>query len=963
MTVYYDPAAPLQPIVDFVSGLLRGEIAFSEDEISQKPQSTAWHERALEHVLSVLGSSEDRGLTDTEARNRLASNGPNALPPLPERSNLSILIAQFESLPIALLAGAAAVSVITGGVLEAAAILGVVAANGMIGYQTESRSERTIRSLSLPSAQTARVVRDGEPRDIPAEALVPGDLIRLSRGVVVPADARLVSTMDLMISEATLTGESLPVSKSPGDPVEANVLLATRTNMVYRGTIVTGGSGTALVVATAGQTEVGRIQRLVGTTVSPETPLQRQLDDLGRTLVWATMAAGGVLFGIGWLRGFALFQMARSALSLTVAAFPEGLPMVATTTLALGVEDMRKHGILARRLDAVETLASVQIVCFDKTGTLTLNQMSVTTVAIGDDIYRTHGGAFLDRNNAELSVAGDHRFKTMLKVACLCSDTEIEDSDGPLVLNGSSTENALVRAALGHGVDARVLRRQFARLSVQHRSEAYRFMVTTHADGSAVLMAVKGSPLEVLARCRWEALSNGSRTELTPARILDIERLNLAMARQGLRVLGFACSNPGPACSGQGFGGIDNLTWLGLMGMADPVRPEVPALIATLRHAGVRTVMLTGDQGATARAVAEQIGLSGQEDIKILDAADLERLDATGLASAARETHVFTRMSPAQKLQVVHALQASGIGIAMVGDGVNDGPALRAANIGIALRQDGSAAAREVADIFLDTDDLGSLALAIERSRMVHTNVRKAIHYLLSTNSSEILLMLMAAALGSGGALSPLQLLWINLISDVLPGIGLALDPPHANVMGRLPEAASRPIVHGKDLSRLSVQATVMAAGSMAAGALGVARHGLDSPQARAMTFDSLVMAQLLHALTCRSATVSALSPGQLPPNPTLSKILVGSAAAQAAVMLLPTVRGLMGLAPLGLGDRLVTLAGGLLPFAFNEAMKCAWNSPDSNSEILHFSRECGQTEDGSGRFAPTSPIVPERTP
>ncbi|WP_414474708.1 cation-translocating P-type ATPase [Microvirga sp. M2] len=963
VTVCYDPAAPLQTIINFASGLLRGEIAASEEETSQKPQSAAWHEWALEQVLSALGSSEDRGLTDTEARNRLASNGPNALPPLPGRSNLSILMAQFESLPVALLAGAAAVSVITGGLLEAAAILGVVAANGMIGYQTESRSERTIRSLSLPSAQTARVVRDGEPRDIPAEALVPGDLIRLGRGVVVPADARLVSTLDLMVSEATLTGESLPVSKAPGAPVDATALLANRTNMVYRGTIVTGGSGTAVVVATAGQTEVGRIQRLVGTTVSPETPIQRQLDDLGRTLVWATMAAGGVLFGIGWLRGFALFQIARSALSLTVAAFPEGLPMVATTTLALGVEDMRKHGILARRLDAVETLASVQTICFDKTGTLTLNQMSVTTVAIGDDIYCTHGGVFVDQNNARLSVDEDHRFKKMLKVACLCSDTEIEDSDGQIVLNGSSTENALVRAALGHGVDARVLRRQFARLSVQHRSEAYRFMVTTHADGGDGLMAVKGSPLEVLARCRWEAMSDGSQTELTPPRILDIERLNLTMARQGLRVLGFAYGAPGPACSGQGFGGIDNLTWLGLTGMADPVRPEVSELIATLRQAGVRTVMLTGDQGATARAVAEQIGLSGQEDIKILDAADLEHLDAAGLASAVRETHAFTRMSPAQKLQIVHALQASGIGIAMVGDGVNDGPALRAADIGIALRQDGSAAAREVADIFLDRDDLRSLALAIEQSRMIHTNIRKAIHYLLSTNSSEILLMLMAAALGSGGALSPLQLLWINLISDVLPGIGLALEPPHANVMGRLPEAAGQPIVHGNDLSRLFVQATAMAAGSMAAGALGVARHGLDSPQARAMTFDSLVMAQLLHALTCRSATGSAFRPGHLPPNPTLTKILAGSAAAQAAVMLLPAVRGLMGLAPLGLGDRLVTLVGGLLPFAFNETMKVASNSLDSNPEILHFSRGCGQAEDRSGSFSPPSPLVPERSP
>jgi Ca2+-transporting ATPase len=954
LTVQYDPAVPLQAIIDFASGLLRGEISLPAEDVSQGAQPTGWHEWALEQVLSVLASSQDSGLTEAEAKNRLVTNGPNALPRLTGRSDLSILMAQFESLPVALLAGVAAVSLVTGGLLEAAAILGVVAVNGAIGYQTESQSERTIQSLSLPRAQIARVVRDRLQREVPAETLVPGDLIRLNRGSVVPADARLVSARDLMVSEATLTGESLPIAKSSDRPAGMSVLLAERTNMVYCGTVVVGGSGTAIVVATGGQTEVGRIQRLVGTTAAPETPIQRQLDDLGRTLVWATMAAGGILFGIGWLRGFALYQMARSALSLTIAAVPEGLPMVATTTLALGVEDMRKHGILARRLDAVETLASAQMICFDKTGTLTLNQMSVTTIAMGDHVYRTRNGVFIGQDNAEVDVDEDDRLKSMLRVACLCSDTEIEDSDGQLVLNGSGTENALVRAALDRGVDARDLRHEFPRLSVQHRSGAYRFMATTHADGDKVLAAVKGSPLEVLARCRCEALPEGGRRELTAARTLEIERLNLRMAQQGLRVLGFAHGEFGAAYSGQGFAGIEDLTWLGLMGMADPVRPEVPELIDKLHRAGIRAVMLTGDQGATARAVAEQIGLSGQEDIKVLDAADLEHLDAAVLAKTARETHAFTRMSPAQKLQIVHALQTSGISIAMVGDGVNDGPALRAANIGIALRQNGAAAAREVADIFLDTDDIGSLAFAIERSRTIHTNIRKAIYYLLSTNSSEILLMLMASALGSSGALAPMQLLWINLISDVLPGIGLALEPAHANVMERPPESASQSIVRREDLGRLSTQATLPAAGSMAAGALGALRYGLDSPQARAMTFDSLVMAQLLHALTCRSSSGSVLGSGQLPPNPALSRILVGSAITQSAVMLLPGVRNLMGLAPLGLGDRLATLAGGLLPFALNETMKLARNGSGAGSEILHFSRRHGSLEEGLGSPSPS---------
>jgi Ca2+-transporting ATPase len=627
--------------------------------------------------------------------------------------------------------------------------------------------------------------------------------------------------------------------------------------------------------------------------------------------------------------------MVRSALSLSVAAVPEGLPMVATTTLALGVEEMRKLGILVRRLDAVETLASVQTVCFDKTGTLTLNRMSVTTIALGEGLYETRKGVIVDDDGVSGALGADKRLETLLTIACLCSDAEVEDEGGRRILHGSATESALVQVALDRGVNVANLRRQIPRLSVQHRSEAYRFMATTHATHNGVLIAVKGSPTEVLARCRRETLPDGRRRKLTAGRRAEIEALNTRMAMRTLRVLGFASGEASPQA---GEANLDDLTWIGLMGLADPVRSGVQDLMRKLHTAGLRTVMLTGDQEATARAVAEEIGLNGSGAMRILDGSDLESLGQSDLSAVVQDADAFARVGPSQKLKIVHALQASGSAVVMVGDGVNDSPALRAANIGIALRQNGAAVAREVADIFLDTDDLNALVLAIERSRTIHTNIRKAIHYLLSTNSSEILIMLAATAAGSSAALSPVQLLWINLISDVLPGIGLALEPPEAGVMERPPRPADDAIVRRGDMRTLVREGAIMTAGALAAGTFGAARHGLNSPQARTMTFASLVAAQLLHALSCRSATKSVIG-GSLPPNPALSTIMLGSAAAQSAALLVPGIRNILGVTPLGVVDMLVTAAGGVLPFAMAETWKLRQDSSRGKTSPLHFLR------------------------
>ncbi len=925
----FDPAVPTEQIRDRIAALVRGDAA--------PPPSAGvpdWHARPADAVMAALGASETAGLTAAAARERLAAHGANAMPPPPSRSGLGIFLGQFQTLPAGLLVAAGAFSFLTGGMVEAAAILAVVGFNGVLGTAVESRSERTIRSLGTGQIEPAHVMRDGVPTAVAPHTVVPGDLIELLPGTVVPADARVLSARDLRVGEAMLTGESLPVAKQ-AEPVGRAAPLADRASMVFRGTAVTGGSGTAVVVATGAHTEMGRIQRLVGDAGAPPTPMQRQLDQLGRQLVWASLAACAAVMGVGALRGIALLQVLRSGISLAVAAIPEGLPMVATTSLALGIEDMRKRGVLVRRLDAVESLASVGVVCFDKTGTLTLNQMRVTDVRSSGQRFRAGpDSALLDadgrpvRLGADVSGAdrgADDPLAALLRVGTLCSDAGLEERDGRIVPTGSATEGALVRLAVDAGLDVAALRERHPRLAVRHRTEGYRFMATVHragGEGDDALVAVKGSPDEVLNLCAWE-LWRGGRRPLTAQRRAAILRANGAMAADALRVLGFACGEtPEPvAPNGDDAVPVAGLTWIGLAGMADPVRPGMAALMRTLQVAGLRTVMMTGDQVATARAVAGQLGLAGDDAVEVFDAAGIERLAKGDLAAAARRAHVFARVSPVQKLLIVRALQAAGERVAMTGDGINDSPALKAADVGFAMGGTASSeAAREVADVVLQTDDLATLAVAVERGRTTDVNVRKSIRYMLATNLSEIVVVLGATLAGFGEPLTAMQLLWINLVGDILPGLGLAFEPPEPGVMQRPPNAADRAIIERRELGRLGVQGGTIAAGSLAALGWGALRHGA-GPEARTMAFGSLVTAQLLHALTARS---DERGPGTLPPNRPLTGLLLASVGLQAVGLLVPGVRGVLGVVPLVPLDLAVTAAAGVLPYAANEALKAA---------------------------------------
>ena len=891
------------------------------------PESRPWHQIGADEALAAVGSSRT-GLTAALAQKRLKQFGYNLLPEAAPRSALSMFIGQFNSLPVALLGASAAVSLATGGVADAVVILGVVLINAMIGYVTESRAEKTIKSLTGPAHPAALVVRDGTLQSIPTELIVAGDLLALAPGSYIAADARLLETRHLSADESSLTGESLPVIKSTAPLPSGNIPIADRVNMVYMGTQVTGGQGLAVVVATGAASEIGRIQALVGAAQSPETPMERRLRTLGNQMVLVSVAVCAGVFVVGVLRGYGLLQMLKTAISLAVAAVPEGLPTVATTTLALGISRMRSQKVLIRQLEAVETFGAVQVICLDKTGTLTLNRMAVVAIQNGAHRLEVANGRF-HADGREIHPTEHDDLLRLIHTAVLCNETEINGEHGAHVLNGSSTENALVHMALAAGIDVAALRARYPRLRVDYRAENRQYMNTVHAiDDTQRLMAVKGSPAEVLALCRWY-LHDGARTELVDETRRMILEANERMAGQALRVLGLAYATD----ADDGRAPAGKLVWLGLIGMADPIREGVPELIAQFHRAGIDTVMITGDQSPTAYAIGRALRLSNNDHLEILDSTHLEEINPEVLKGLAQRAHVFARVSPSHKLQIVQALQRAGRVVAMTGDGINDGPALKAADIGIAMGHTGTDVARTVADVVLEDDNLETLIVAVSQGRTIYNNIRKSIHFLLATNLSEIAVMFTAIAAGMGQPLNPMQLLWINLITDIFPGLALALEPPEPDVLRQPPRDPTAPIVGVADFKRLAFEATTISAGALAAYGYGLARYGT-GPQAGTLAFMGLTSAQLLHALSCRSERHSVFGKDRLPPNNYLKAAIGGSLAMQTAAALVPGLRQFLGIGPIGLIDGVVIGASALLPFVINEATKPGVASPNGNDGV-----------------------------
>jgi len=875
-----------------------------------------WHLMDLDAVFDNLGV-DTQGLAHEQARERLAYYGANALTAAQRRSDILIFLEQFNSLPVGLLGASAVVSFITGGAVDAAVILGVVLINSVIGFVTERQAEITINSLAKTGVTTVNVIRDGKAQPVAVEDVVPGDVLVLQPGAYISADVRLFKSHRLTVDESALTGESLPVSKEHEFLATSDTALGDRRNMAFMGTHVTGGSGSGVVVATAEATELGQIQTMVGEAEAPETPMQKQLDNMGTQLALLSGAVCVGVFGVGLLRGFGVLEMLKSSVSLAVAAVPEGLPAVATTTLAMGIANMRQHNVSVRHLDAVESLGSVQVFCMDKTGTLTMNRMAVVAVHAGGVAFSVSDGT-ITCDGMAIDPLQNTELVRLMQVVSLCSESEIVESPGDLLLDGSATENALVRLAIDAGIDVRSLRSQRPIKKVRYRAEGRPYMSTLHPyKGGKYLWAFKGSPDEVLAMCDHQ-VRNGRKVRLTAKTRAAIRSENMRMAGEALRVLGVAYRELDSERMPTRTGG---LTWLGLAGMADPMRPGMDKLIAQNHEAGIETIMITGDQSGTAAAIGRQLGLSGDRQLKVLESSALEDLDPELLRGLVRNVHVFARVSPAHKLKIVQALQEAGMVVAMTGDGINDGPALKAADVGVAMGGEGTNVARDVSDVVLEDDNLHTMTTAVSQGRTIYNNIRKMIHFMVSTNLTEIEVMLAGIALGMGQPMNPMQLLWINLVTDIFPGLALALEPAEPGIMQRPPRDPEDKIISNSDLRRMTFESSMIGLGTMAAYIYGLKRYG-DPAAASTMAFNSLTLNELAHALSSRSQYRNVFGGQHLERNPHLLRAIGGMAGLQALVSVWPTARRLLGTTPLGVIDLLVLAGSILMPLLANEMTK-----------------------------------------
>ena len=851
-----------------------------------------------------------RGLTAGQARERLARFGANQIEDVTGRSAGEILLGQVKSVPAALLGGSAALALATRAYPEAGAIAAVLAANATLGFVTERQAEATVSSLRKMAPRQAMVLRDGIEITIDAREVVVGDVLVLKPGQAVAADARVLQAHRLASNEAALTGESMPMRKEPLPSLPRSTPLGERRNMVFMGTVVSGGAGRALVVATAERSALGRIRQLAQGAEAPHTQLQQELDTLGRRLAIgaATLCVG--VFALGALRGRPLLPLLRTAVSLGVAAIPEGLPTVATSLLATGVRSLAKRQIYARRLDAIENLGAVDTVCFDKTGTLTQNRMSVASLTVG---------------LALVVLDDEHPPPTpplpWLQVAVLCNSVERAADDATGVLaspwQGSSTEVALLEFAAARGADVQALRRELPTLGVRHRSEHHPYMVTLHTAAAGLLVAVKGRPDEVLSRC--DTWFDGQRAwPLRPAERRGLLQLNDMMAERGDRVLALAFRQQ----AGRKFGDTAGLCWLGLVGLADPLRPDLPQMVQRFKAAGIRPLMITGDQPGTAKAVADRIGLGDDSTPHgVVDAAGLsESPDAAGrLGELAEQASGFARTSPAMKLEIVRALQQRGHVVAMTGDGINDGPALKVADVGVAMGVTGTDFAQAMSDLVLRDDHPAAMLVAVEQGRTAFLNIKKSVRYLVATNLSELAATTLAVAAGLPEPFDPLALLWTNIATDIWPAIALGLEPAEPGVLDRPPVSLRGGLLDRSEWGAVATDAGTMTLASLASFGYGLARYGA-GPQARTLAFMLLTSSQLLYALAMRSGR--PLRSGGLQPNPMLQRAVSWSLVAQAGTVQLPFARRLLRTTPLGPLDALVVVTTAALPLLLRELLK-----------------------------------------
>ncbi|HEY3375526.1 MAG TPA: cation-translocating P-type ATPase [Candidatus Aquicultor sp.] len=875
----------------------------------------AWHTKAVDEIIAELRTDITSGLPEDEAW-RLEACGPNALPEKARPTALALFLSQFNDFIIWVLVAAALVSgLLLRELTDTLAIVAILLLNAVLGFTQEYRAEQALDALKKLTAPQARVVRGGVEERLPARDLVPGDIILIEGGDIVPADARLVSAGALLVGEAALTGESETAAKTATTISDPNIPIGDRDNMVYLGTIVSAGHGRAVVVATGLATEMGRIAELIQGGAE-RTPLQTELNSVGRGIAVIVIAVAAIVFVTGLLRGFSPVFMFLASVSLAVAAIPEGLPAIVTVTLALSVQAMAQHNAIVRRLSAVETLGATTVICTDKTGTLTQNRMTVERIYVGGHMSSLADGHI----TGEAATSADDITK-LLTIATLCNDAH-RIGDGKLT--GDPTETALISFADALGQRKELLEIEHPRVGeIPFDSERKR-MTTINRDTNGFLVLTKGAPEVVLSRCEYQ-LVNGHVQQLSAKARSHIIETTSTLSSEGYRNLALAYKtiDAKPRAAIEATDKVErDLVFAGLISMADPPRPEVATAIKTTQTAGMHVVMVTGDHKLTARAIAERIGLLDNK--YVLTGAELGAMDVSALAATIENIAVLSRVNPEDKVKIVQAFKQRGDIVAMTGDGVNDAPAVKKADVGIAMGKVGTDVTKEASDVILADDNFATIVAAVRQGRLTYDNLKKFILFLLSCNASEVFTVFIALMIGLPVPLLPVQILLTNLITDGFPALALGVEPPAGDLMRRQPRRIGEGILSRPRLVRVIWQGFVLTIGILGAfvGALIVEGTPLFSgggivqtsslSTAQTVAFTTMVAIQLLHSLNYRTAATTLFS-REVFLNRYLLIAIAGSFALQLVIIYVPFLQSLFNTRPLGVNEWLVVLAA-ILP-------------------------------------------------
>lgn len=930
---------------------------------SAEDLSVTWHALSADEVLNRLDTTSVKGLTASEVEKRQQIHGLNQLREKPRATFLQLVFGQLKSFVIILLIVASVISMILGEWVDSGAILLIVILNAVLGVIQESRAEEALAALKKMAAPDAQVMRDGKRIFVPSHQLVPGDIVFLEAGNFVPADLRLLEAVNMRVEEAALTGESVPVQKNASLTLEVKSSLGDRKNTVYMGTVISYGRGHGVVTSTGMHTQLGLIANMLQSVNEEETPLQKRLDQLGKTLGWACLVVCAIVFGVGILEGGNPLELFMIAVSLAIAAVPEGLPAIVTISLALGMQEMIKRHALIRRLSSVETLGSATIICSDKTGTLTQNEMTVTRIWVAGQFVEVTGQGYAPKGDFKVDgkkVDLDQfpAVKSALWVGALNNDALLEETNGDdeteYRMIGDPTEGSILVAAYKAGAGSKALNNAYPRKNeVPFDSERKR-MITIHAIDNPKLddispfvdstyknmqvVAVKGAPDVVLKLCTQIQSTDGkSAAPLDEAGRKQILDANDAMTKDALRVIGVAYRLVNDTPTELNSKELEkDLIFAGLIGMIDPARPEVKPALLTAAKAGIRTLMITGDYPNTARAIAESIGLL-RPGHKVLTGAQLDEIDDKQLIIEVEETDVFARVSPEHKMRIVNALQANGEIVAMTGDGVNDAPAIKQADIGVSMGITGTDVAKDTADMVLTDDNYVSIVSAVEQGRIIYANIRKFVYYLISCNMGEILIIFLPTAFGKLlfpeltteqlSPLVPVQLLWLNLISDGAPALALGTEKGDPDIMDQKPRPPKEPIINKQMTIGVVIQTLAIAGVTLFAFWRGLMHTDIPLatrlPYAETMAFLTLSASELLRAFTARSERYPLLKIGVFS-NKWMNWAVLLSFVLLLAVVYVPFLNPVFQTTPLGWTEWSMILPLLLIPSVVAEITKWA---------------------------------------